>query len=114
MHSCVALMCCTHLSISVLTHMSHVPYNNPIHNPTGAPVCRKPPSLTVYRRYGLGTIYFRQEKYDLSEYHFKRALSINPTSSALCCYLGMVLNANRRHEEVRRGGQWRETYPILL
>lgn len=49
--------------------------------------------------YGLGTIYFRQEKYDLSEYHFRRALSINPQSSVLHCYLGMVLNANGKHYE---------------
>ena len=69
-----------------------------------------PPSF----RYGLGTIYFRQEKYDLSEYHFKRALSITPTSSKLCCYLGMVLNANGRHEEVRRGRTMERNLPLLL
>ena len=28
--------------------------------------------------YGLGSIYHRQEKYDMAEYHFRRALSINP------------------------------------
>lgn len=30
--------------------------------------------------YGLGSIYHRQEKYDMAEYHFRRALSINPQS----------------------------------
>jgi len=35
-------------------------------------------------------IYFRQEKYDLAEYHFKRALQINTISSVLYCYYGMV------------------------
>jgi anaphase-promoting complex subunit 3 len=38
--------------------------------------------------YGLGSIYFRQEKYELAEYHFRRALGINPASSVLHCYLG--------------------------
>lgn len=30
--------------------------------------------------YGLGSIYHRQEKYDMAEYHFRRALRINPQS----------------------------------
>lgn len=30
--------------------------------------------------YGLGSIYQRQEKFDMAEYHFRRALSINPQS----------------------------------
>jgi len=38
--------------------------------------------------YGLGTIYYRQEKFELAEYHFRKALSINPVSSVLHCYLG--------------------------
>ena len=42
--------------------------------------------------YGLGAIYFRQEKYDLAEYHFRKAISINSSSSVLQCYLGMVLH----------------------
>jgi anaphase-promoting complex subunit 3 len=40
--------------------------------------------------YGLGMIYYRQEKYELAEYHFRRAITINNTSSVLYCYLGMV------------------------
>ena len=43
--------------------------------------------------YGLGTIYFRQERLDLAEYHFRRASSINPSSSILKCYTSMVLHA---------------------
>lgn len=43
-------------------------------------------------RYGLGTIYFRQEKYKLAEFHFRRALHINSRSSVLHCYLGMALH----------------------
>ena len=43
--------------------------------------------------YGLGTVYYRQEKYELSEYHFRHALSINSRSSVLFCYLGMAQHA---------------------
>jgi anaphase-promoting complex subunit 3 len=35
-------------------------------------------------------IYYRQERYELAEYHFRRALAINPSSSVLHCYVGMV------------------------
>ena len=49
--------------------------------------------------YGLGAIYYRQEKFELAEYHFRRALSINGGSSVLHCYLGMVLHANKKCEE---------------
>jgi len=40
--------------------------------------------------YGLGTVFFREEKYDLAEYHFKRAVVINSRNPVLHCYLGMV------------------------
>ena len=46
--------------------------------------------------YGLGAIYFRQEKHDIAEYHFRRALSINPQSSVLRCHLGMAQHATGR------------------
>ena len=42
--------------------------------------------------YGLGAIYYRQEKYDMAESHFRSAIKINPNSSVLHCYLGMVLH----------------------
>ena len=41
--------------------------------------------------YGLGTIYERQERYELAEYHFRKALAVNPMSSVLRRFLGMVL-----------------------
>jgi anaphase-promoting complex subunit 3 len=44
--------------------------------------------------YGLGAIYHRQEKFDLAEYHFQRAVSIHPTSSVLRCNLGISQYAN--------------------
>ena len=45
----------------------------------------------------IGTIYLRQERIELAEYHFKRAISIHPTSSVLQTYLGIVLNAYDRY-----------------
>jgi anaphase-promoting complex subunit 3 len=47
----------------------------------------------LYGRYGLGSIYFRQEKFEMAEYHFRRALAINAVSSVLRCYLSMALHA---------------------
>lgn len=44
-------------------------------------------------------IYFRQEKYEIAEYHFRRAISINDKSSVLHCYLGMVLLESNQLEE---------------
>ena len=46
--------------------------------------------------YGLGTIYYRQEKYDLAEYHYRRALAINTQSSILYCHVGMAQHANNK------------------
>eukprot|EP01090_Pellita_catalonica_P021300 TRINITY_DN7937_c0_g1_i2.p1 TRINITY_DN7937_c0_g1~~TRINITY_DN7937_c0_g1_i2.p1 ORF type:complete len:196 (+),score=36.66 TRINITY_DN7937_c0_g1_i2:108-695(+) len=43
--------------------------------------------------YGLGLVYYRQEKFSMAEYHFRRALQINGVSSVLYCYMGMVLHA---------------------
>jgi anaphase-promoting complex subunit 3 len=40
--------------------------------------------------YGLGIIYYKQEKYELAEFHFRKAVKLNPISSVLYCYLGMV------------------------
>jgi len=49
--------------------------------------------------YGLGAIYFRQEKFDLAEYHFQRALDINSQSSVLHCHLGMAQHQNGKTME---------------
>jgi anaphase-promoting complex subunit 3 len=49
--------------------------------------------------YGMGIIFYRQEKYALAEYHFRKALAINNISSVLYCYVGMALHANQRSEE---------------
>jgi tetratricopeptide (TPR) repeat protein len=61
----------------------------------------------VVGRYGLGTIYYRQEKYELAEYHFTRALSINRQSSVLHCYLGEATRrCLHRHPGYRGRGGW--------
>ena len=44
----------------------------------------------LYFRYGIGMIYYKQEKYNLAEVHFKKALTINPSSSVLLCHIGVV------------------------
>jgi anaphase-promoting complex subunit 3 len=49
--------------------------------------------------FGLGTIYYRQEKYDIAEYHFRKAKDINPRSSVLHSYYGLVLS---QRNQVRR------------
>ena len=46
--------------------------------------------------YGLGNIYFRQEKYDLAALHFQKALCMHPASSILLCYLATSQYANQQ------------------
>jgi anaphase-promoting complex subunit 3 len=41
-------------------------------------------------RYGIGQIYYRQEKYEMAINNFKHALAINPRSAVLMCYVGMA------------------------
>ncbi|KAL9323631.1 hypothetical protein ACSQ67_008488 [Phaseolus vulgaris] len=49
--------------------------------------------------YGLGMLYLRQEKLDLSEHHFRMAFQINPRSSVILSYLGTALHALKRSWE---------------
>ena len=39
-----------------------------------------------------------QERYQLAEYHFRKAADINPSSPILLTYLGIVLHAQRNDE----------------
>lgn len=50
-------------------------------------------------RYGIGQIYYRQEKYEMAINNFKHALNINPRSSVLMCYLGMAHHKQGRSNE---------------
>ncbi len=75
-------------------------------------LCFEPPFIRWYRRsalyidprhynawYGLGSVLMKQEKYELGEYHFKRALAINGRSSVLHCCLASALHAQKRNAE---------------
>ena len=55
--------------------------------------------------YGLGSIYFRQEKHEMAELHFRRAISVNPVSSVLKCYLSMVLHAQGTYQKTAEAMQ---------
>ena len=48
----------------------------------------------IWLRHACAEIYHRQEKYDLAEYHFQRAVAINSQSSVLRCNLGMSQYSN--------------------
>ncbi|RHZ06421.1 hypothetical protein DYB37_011376 [Aphanomyces astaci] len=48
---------------------------------------------------GLGTIYFKQEKLAVADYHFGRAIAINPHSSLLHCFRGVVLHALTKDDD---------------
>eukprot|EP00038_Savillea_parva_P018736 m.25338 g.25338 ORF g.25338 m.25338 type:complete len:734 (-) comp4227_c0_seq1:59-2260(-) len=48
--------------------------------------------------YGLGMIYYRQERYELAEYHFQKAVDINRGSPILLTYLGIVQHAQQKPE----------------
>lgn len=47
----------------------------------------------------MGTVYLRQEKYDLAAYHFQSALDINGNSPILFVYLAMALQGEGRLQE---------------
>lgn len=50
-------------------------------------------------RFGLGSIYFKQEQYSLAELHFKRALKINPHNSGIMCLIGVVQHALKKVDQ---------------
>ncbi|XP_039273316.1 cell division cycle protein 27 homolog [Styela clava] len=43
--------------------------------------------------YGIGTIYYKQEKFKIAEIHFRKAFAINPQNSVLLCHIGIVQHA---------------------
>lgn len=52
-------------------------------------------AIRIYPRhynawYGLGMIYYKQERYQRAENYYKKALSIHPNNSVLLCHLGVV------------------------
>lgn len=53
----------------------------------------------MFYRFGLGTIFSKQEQYSLAELHFQRALQINPQNSAIMCHIGVVQHALKKTDE---------------
>ncbi|GAA5990103.1 hypothetical protein JCM11641_007068 [Rhodosporidiobolus odoratus] len=49
--------------------------------------------------FGLGNVYLKTGKYTLAEYHFRRALEINPNNVTLVCCVGTVLEKLSRPRE---------------
>ncbi|BGP13674.1 anaphase-promoting complex subunit cdc27 [Rhodosporidiobolus nylandii] len=49
--------------------------------------------------FGLGNVYLKTGKFTLAEYHFRRALEINPGNVTLICCVGTVLEKLRRSRE---------------
>ena len=45
--------------------------------------------------FGIGQIYLSQQRVPMAHHHFTRSLEINPASSVLHCYMGMVHIANK-------------------
>jgi Tetratricopeptide repeat len=70
------------------------------------PLCR--------RRYGIGQIYLRQEKWAQAHYHFRTAAAINKRSSVLHCYTGMALHRQGLHAEALQCLQVRTGRTALL
>ncbi|KAK3082935.1 hypothetical protein FSP39_009477, partial [Pinctada imbricata] len=48
--------------------------------------------------YGVGMIYYKQEKFSLAEVHFRKALNINSQSSALLCHIAVVQHAQQKSD----------------
>lgn len=46
--------------------------------------------LIFFIRYGIGAIYQKQERYELAEMHYKRALRINHSSALIMCHIAVV------------------------
>ncbi|CAA2977920.1 Cell division cycle protein 27 homolog B [Olea europaea subsp. europaea] len=49
--------------------------------------------------HGLGMVYLRQEKFEISEHHFRLAFQINPCSSVIMSYLGTALHTLKKNKE---------------
>lgn len=53
--------------------------------------------LFNYLRYGIGAIYQKQERYELAEMHYKRALRINHSSALIMCHIAVVSISHLNH-----------------
>ena len=46
--------------------------------------------------YGIGLTYYKQERYQLTEYYYTRALGINPRNPVLMCHVAVVQHALKK------------------
>lgn len=52
--------------------------------------------------YGIGSIYSKQERYNLAEFHFKQALRINPNNSVILVHIGaMQFNLKKTEQALK-------------
>lgn len=52
-----------------------------------------------YSRFGLGNVYMKTGKFRMAEYHFRKAVEINPSNAMLVCCVGTVLEKLDRKKE---------------
>lgn len=50
-------------------------------------------------RFGLGNVYLKTGKTTLAEYHFRKALQLNPSNATIACCVGAVLEKLGRRAE---------------
>lgn len=50
-------------------------------------------------RFGLGNVYMKTGKFRMAEYHFRKAVEINPSNAMLVCCVGTVLEKLDRKKE---------------
>ena len=50
----------------------------------------------IHFRYGMGIIFYKQERYSMAEFYFKKALDINKNSPVLKCHVAIVEHALQR------------------
>lgn len=48
------------------------------------------PPAPFCARYGLGMVYYRSSRFDEAQWHFRKAIEINPCNAVLICCEGMV------------------------
>jgi len=102
-----------------------------------AALSQDPRHFSAY--YGLGVVLMRKEEFATALKYFRNALEIHPRHSVLLCYIGITLNSLGRKREalrcltkseeldpnnpqvlfqkatiLKQGGNWEETYEILL
>ena len=53
--------------------------------------------------YGIGLTYYKQERFQLAEFYYRKALSMNPQSPILMCHVAVVRNETKNSEQTTVG-----------